>query len=138
MPIQVSANTPQTRYLSITDPSGATYVIINPPDYAAESERGEMLKKRTLVPDGVYLRTQVEVNLNDLWALEIWLTYQETNLHVQYKDEEDKVVKEVKFEPRDQVSRGEFLKRVGELPPGMVYEWHMKVVEVVRDWNVPF
>ena len=138
MAIQVSANAPQTRYLSMTDLTGETYVIINPPDYTAEAERGDMLKKRTLVPDGAFLRTQVEVNLNDLWALEIWLTYKETNLHVQFTDPEGKVGTEIKFEPRDKMTRTEFLNRVGRLLPGMVYEWHMQVVSVVKDWMVPF
>ena len=84
------------------------------------------------------IRQQVEVNLNDLWALEIWLTYVETNLVVNFTDPDGKTVKTVKFEPRDQMSRGEFMSRLGQLPPGIVYEWHMAVVDIVRDWAVPF
>jgi len=97
-----------------------------------------MLSKRTLVPDGTMLRTQVETNLNRLWALEIWLTYSETNLVVEFEDEDGKVTKTVKFEPKDEMSRAEFLNRLGQLPPGIVYEWHSCVVDIVRDWAVPF
>jgi hypothetical protein len=136
--IQASTPVAQTRYLSISDPSGETYVVIRPPDYQAETERGQMLSKRTLVPDGTMLRTQVDTNLNELWALELWLTYVETNLVVEFKDEKGEVVKTIKFEPRDQMSRGEFLNRLGQLPPGIVYEWHSCVVDIVRDWAVPF
>lgn len=136
----ITASTPvaQTRYLSISDPAGETYVVIKPPDYQAETERGALLSKRTLVPDGVMLRTQVDTNLNELWALELWLTYVETNLVVEFKDEQGNTTKTVRFEPKDQMGRGEFLNRLGQLPPGIVYEWHAAVVDVVRDWAVPF
>ena len=138
MAIDVSTPVAQTRYLSVADPSGETWVRITPPDYAADSERAALLTKRNLVPDGNMIRQQVEVNLNDLWALEIWLTYEETNLVVNFTDPEGETVKTVKFEPRDQMSRGEFMARLGQLPPGIVYEWHMAVVDVVGDWAVPF
>ena len=138
MAIEVSTPVAETRYLSVSDPSGETYVRIAPPDYGADTERGTLLTKRNLVPDGNMLRQQVEVNLNDLWALEIWLTYVETNLVVNFTDAEGTTIKTVKFEPRDQMSRGEFMSRLGQLPPGIVYEWHMAVVDVVRDWAVPF
>ncbi|NIV30507.1 MAG: hypothetical protein GWN58_13715 [Anaerolineae bacterium] len=136
----ITASTPvaQTRYLSVSDPTGETFVVIKPPDYGAETERGELLSKRTLVPDGTMLRTQVETNLNQLWALELWLTYVETNLVVEFEDDQGNTTKTVRFEPRDQMSRAEFLNRLAQLPPGVVYEWHACVVDVVRDWSVPF
>jgi hypothetical protein len=136
--ITASAKVAETRYLSISDSTGETFVVIKPPDYGAETERGQMLSRRTLVPDGAVLRTQVDTNLNELWALELWLTYVETNLVVEFKNDQDEVVKTIKFEPRDQMSRGEFLSRLAQLPPGIVYEWHACVVDVVRDWAVPF
>ena len=135
MAITVSAQVPTTKYLTATDPSGETYVVIRPPDFAVESERDQILKKRSMDAEG---RVNVEVNLSALWAVEIWLTYVETNLHVQFTDEQGEVVKEIKFEPRDKMTRDEFIRRLGELPPGIVYEWHMRLIEVVRDWAVPF
>ena len=122
----------------MSDPTGETYVVIRPPDYAAERARSELLKHRSFIPEGNNLRTQVEVNLNDLWALEIWLTYQETNLHVIFRDEDGEITREIEFEPRGQITREEFMQRLGELPPGIVYEWRAAVVDVVRDWAVPF
>ena len=122
----------------MSDETGETYVIIKPPDYAAESERGRLLDKHTLIPDGGSFRTQVEVNLNELWALEIWLTYVDTNLKVEYVDADGNITKTIKFEPREKMTRAEFMRRLGELPPGVVYEWHACVVDVVRDWAVPF
>lgn len=138
MAITISTPVPETHFLSISDPTGETYVIIKPPDYAAESERGKMLEKRTLVPVSGFLRTQVEVNLNELWALEIWLTYVETNLVVEFTDKDGEVEKTIKFESREDIRRPEFMRRLGQLPPGLVYEWHTQVVEVVPDWAVPF
>ena len=138
MAIDVSTPVAETRYLSISDPSGETWVRITPPDYGADSERSTLLTKRNLVPDGNMIRQQVDVNLNDLWALEIWLTYVETNLVVNFKDAEGKTIKTIKFEPRDEMSRGEFMNRLGQLPPGIVYEWHKAVVSVVGDWASPF
>jgi len=135
MAIKVSTQVDKTKYLKTTDPSGETYVVIRPPDFGMESERDEILKQRSMDRAG---RVNVEVNLSTLWAIEIWLTYVETNLHVQYTDEQGEVVKEIKFEPKDQMTRDQFLRRLGELPPGMVYEWHMRLVEVVPDWAVPF
>jgi len=138
MTIKVSTPVPETRYLEISDETGETYVIIKPPDYAAETARGRMLDKRTLVEDGGFYRTRVEVNLNELWALEIWLTYVETNLEVEYVDKDGEPTRTIAFPPRKDISRTEFMTRLGALPPGIVYEWRLKVLEVVPDWAVPF
>lgn len=138
MSVTISTPVPVKRDLEMTDPSGETFVLIMPPDFAADRERAEMLKNRSFVPEGNYFRTQVEYNLNDLWAVEIWLTYVETNLHVVFRDKDGNVTKEIKFEPRAQMSRSEFMSRLGQLPPGIVYEWHMIVVDIVRDWSLPF
>ena len=61
MPIKVSTMVPQTKYLKLSDPSGKTYVVINPPDYQAVMERDELLKNRTLMPG---VGTQVSSNIS--------------------------------------------------------------------------
>ncbi len=135
MPIKVTTMVNQTKYLKLSDPDGETYVVIKPPDYQAVMERDELLKNRTVMPG---VGTQVSSNLSQLWAVEIWLTYVETNLVVEFEDEDGKITKTIKFEPRDQISRVEFIRRLQELPPSIVYEWHTAIIEVVGDWAVPF
>ena len=134
MPIDVTTPVEVTKYLKMADESGQTWVKIKPVDYSAEIERDEALKNRKITPDG----TQLQINLSSLWALEIWLTYVETNLVVNYRDGEGNVTRTISFEPRSEMNRMEFLRRLTGLPPGIVYEWHSCVVEVVPDWAVPF
>jgi hypothetical protein len=134
MPIDVTTPVEVTKYLKMADETGQTWVKIKPVDYAAEIERDEALKNRKITADG----TQLQINLSSLWALEIWLTYVETNLVVNYRDQEGNITKTISFEPRSEMNRMEFMRRLAELPPGIVYEWHSCVVEVVPDWAVPF
>ena len=138
MPVRVSTPTNLTKKLVGLDQSGETYITLRPADFQAEQERGEALKNRTLVPMNGYWRTRTEVNLGDLWALEIWLAYVETNLVVEFTDEHGKVVKTVSFKPRSETNRGEFMASLGQLPGEMVAEMHQKVLEIMPDWAVPF
>lgn len=134
------------------DPTGETYVKIRPPRFEDELERGRLRSKHTFAYDeqGFQVR-QVDINLNHLWALEIWLTYEDTNLRVDIpreatEAEVEKGVAEaggqitdtVSFLPRRQMNMTDFLQRLSGLPPNFVYHWHALVVDVVRQWADPF
>ena len=141
MAIKVSKVLPERRYLQVSDPSGETYVLIRQPTSAGVKERGQMLANRTpMVIDGYY-HTQVNVNVEQLRLLEIWLTYEETNLKVEVLDEEGEVAETIEFQPRGQITRAEFMRRLERLMDvayGIVVEWSQKVREVVPQWDSPF
>jgi len=138
MPIQVSEFKIETRYLT-SDETGETWVKIRPPDYEAETQRAEMLKHRVVeVDDGGLPRTRVDVNTRTLYAEEIWLTYQDTNLVVEFVADDEKVTEKITFEPRDKMTRLEFMQKLARLPVGIVYDWHNQVLDVVPGWAFPF
>ena len=138
MAIKVPAPVPVKKDLVETDPTKKTWVIFKPPNFAAETERSEMLSQRSIIPTPGGLRTQVDVNLHALWAVDLWVTYVETNLEIEFTDEDGKVVDSAKFAPRAEMGRAEFMRQLNKLPPSVVYEWHATMLEVVPDWAIPF
>lgn len=140
--ITVSTFSPVSRDLRGADPTGETWVMITPPGYAEEMERGRMLSKRSYTYDEVGLPvTFVDVNTRMLFAEEIWLSYHSTNMEVDIpsKDEDDNdIVVTITFLPRDKTTRAVFMGKLLQLPPAFVYEWRSAVVDVVRSWLTPF
>jgi len=139
--IKVSGFSPVSRDLRGADPTGETWVMIAPPGYAEEMERGRMLSKRSYTYDESGLPvTLVDVNTRMLFAEEIWLTYHSTNLEVDIpskdNDGEDIVVN-ITFLPRPKTTRAVFMGKLLQLPPSIVYEWRSAVVDVVRSWAAP-
>jgi len=132
--IKISEFLPQERKMNRVDPSGETWVKIKPPDMEAESLRQNLLTRKRFHFDdqGQIESVEVAVNNGELYAAEIWLTYEDTN------GEYDIGGEVVKFEPRSKETRAAFLTKLVKLPPAIVWEWHSKVVDVVRDWQNPF
>lgn len=142
--ITISTMVPQTKKLLQADPDGGVWVRIRPPDFYAESERAHVVERVTRSYDAVTKMPTAteEYNSVELAMLEIWLTYQETNLAVNlvrgFDDEGNPTDTElIKFEPRDKESRADFLTKLGKLPPQIVNEWHAHVRVVVPAWS-PF
>jgi len=136
--ITISALVPERRELRTADPTGETWVKIQPPGYAAETERGRLTSKRSFYyNDAGFSVTDIDVNTRLLWAEEIWLAYIDTNLDVDIEQEDGTVVN-ITFEPRDEISRGEFMGKLAQLPSPIVYEWHAMLVDVVPEWSSPF
>jgi len=140
MPVEISAVVPEMRRLLNADESGDTWVKIKPPGYEEERQRGQLLKRRSYSYDeDGYLKTDVDCNVRTLWAMEIWLTFHEANVHVIFTDEDGKTVNEVKIMgKRDDFRYSEFMEQLNQLPPEIVFEWHASVVDVVPDWRSPF
>lgn len=140
--ITVSAFIPTSRTLRGVDPTGETWVMITPPGYAEEMERGRMLSKRSYSYDESGLPiTLVDVNTRMLFAEEIWLSYHSTNMEVDMptKDEDgNDVIVTITFLPRTKTTRGVFMGKLLQLPPPFVYEWRSAVVDVIRSWATPF
>lgn len=140
--ITVSNFHPVSRDLRGADPTGETWVMVTPPGYAEEMERGRLLSKRSYSYDEAGLPiTLVDVNTRMLFAEEIWLTYDSTNLEVDIPAKDDDgndIVETITFLPRRQTSRAMFMKKLLQLPPSFVYEWRSAVVDVVRSWATPF
>lgn len=129
---------PERRELSV-DPSGETFVVVKPPSWVEERQRAEMLKERTDYFDERGMpKTDINVNTRELTELEIWLTYVETNLEVEFKDKDGKVEKVITFEPKEDIEPREFFRKLAELPGSIVYSWREAVVDVVPDWRYPF
>lgn len=140
--ITVSSFSPISCDLRGTDPTGETWVMITPPGYAEEMERGRMLSKRSYSYDETGLPvTLVDVNTRMLFAEEIWLSYHSTNLEVDIpsKDADGKdITVNITFLPRDKTTRAVFMGKLLQLPPSFVYEWRSAVVDVIRSWATPF
>ena len=133
--IKDSAMVPETKKLTEADPSGDDWVIIKPPGWEAEKRRGNLLSSRKYYRDDMgRLVTDVECNIRELWESEIWLTYGGSNLHVEFGDERP----EIKFDPDGGEDYATFIDKLAQLPPSIVYEWRLKVLEVVPDWVNPF
>ena len=117
-------------------------MMIAPPGFAEEMERGRLLSKRSYTYDEVGLPiTLVDVNTRMLFAEEIWLSYHSTNLDVDVTTQDDEgqdVVVNITFLPRAKTDRGVFMRKLLQLPPAFVYEWRSAVVDVVRSWATPF
>ena len=140
MPVKISAVVPQKVYLEETDLSGETYVEIRPPTYREHAEREGFLSanRRVSLANSGEVQIGNNANFAQLAALEVWLTYQSTNLTVQFVDDEGKVVDEVSFKPREKMTREEFFEALYKLPASIVEEWHRAVLQVVPDWSIPF
>ena len=140
MPLEVSAMVPEMRRLLNNDPSGDTWVKIKPPGFEEEKQRGQLLKKRSYsYDDDGYLNTDVDCNVRQLWATELWLTFEEANIHVKFVDDEGETVKEVKMVgTKDDYTYSEFMEKLNALPTNIIYEWRSAVVDVIPDWRNPF
>lgn len=141
MPIKVSKPVPVKKFLDISDPTGETYVIIRPPSPGAINERAMELSKRTPTVSEGYYHTQVDVNTERLHRLEIWLTYEDTNLKIEVTDDDGEVVEVIEFKPRNLMTRREFeetLDRIAVVAYGVLVEWNQRVREVVPQWDSPF
>ncbi|MCP4537701.1 MAG: hypothetical protein GY832_11180 [Chloroflexi bacterium] len=140
----ISTMVPQTKKLLQADPDGSVWVRIRPPDFYAESERAQVSERITRSYDSVTRMPTITENYNsvELAMLEIWLTYEETNLVVKlvkgFDAEGNPTETElIKFETRDKETRADFLTKLGKLPPQIVNEWHAHVRVVVPAWS-PF
>lgn len=139
MAIKVSAMTPRTVYLTEIDPEGRTYVVIRPPTFKEHTEREEFLaanRRITISPDGAQVISTT--NVATLTALELWLTYDSTNLQVEFVDDDGNVVKTISFPPKDKIQREKFMALLMELPEWIIRAWHNAVVQVVPEWGIPF
>jgi hypothetical protein len=135
---KISAFVPQTKELRSVDPKGGVWVKVKPPGWEEESFRGRMLSKRSYRYDELgRLVTEVDCNVRELWAFEIWLTYAETNLDVTIEHGDGKE-EQVTFPPREETNFNEFADLLGKLPPPMVYDWRDQVMAVVPAWRDPF
>lgn len=136
---QISANVPERRELTEWDPTGETWVLVRPPGWAEDKQRGRMLTDREYTFDkNGFPVTKVDVNTRDLWEVEIWITYQNTNLEAELVDADGKVVDKISFKERDKIEYDEFMENLSKLPPETVAEWRAAVVDVVPDWRYPF
>ena len=139
--IKVSKLLPEKHVLNLSDPTGGTHVIVQPPTPGAIHERAQELSKRTPTFIEGYYHTQVDVNTERLRHLEIWLTYHDTNLEVQVTDEDGEIAETITFKPREQTTRREFmasLNRLAAVAYGILIEWQQKVRETVPQWDTPF
>jgi len=81
----------------------------------------------------------VDCNVRQLWATELWLTFEEANIHIKYMDDEGEVVKEVKLVgTKDDYTYSQFMETLNDLPTNVIYEWRSAVVDVIPDWRNPF
>lgn len=132
MSIKAAPVGPVKRLLVDSDPSGDTWVMINPVTYREDMLRGEVLKTREISREGSRMQS---VNLYTLYAEEIWLTYDDARIIIDDDGEEL-----VLFKPRTDMTKETFMAALThkKMPPGVVLEWHTQVVEVNPDWMYPF
>lgn len=135
--IKVSASVPEQRELTQCDSTGETWVLIRPPGWSEEKRRGRMLSNAEMYFVDGMPATRVDVNQRELWELEIWLTYEDTNMVVEIENE-DGDIEEISFKPRGQITAVEFVENLSKLPPSIVQEWRSAVVDVVPAWFYPF
>ncbi len=139
--IKVRKPKPEKHTLDISDLSGETWVVVRPPSPRELEERAQELSKRTPIVIEGYYHTQVEVNSDKLRHLEIWLTYESTNLQVEILDDDGQVGETVTFKPREETTREEFQSKLDKLAVpayGILVEWQQKVRETVLQWDTPF
>lgn len=127
--IKISTMIPVTRVLDQCDPSGETWVKINPPSFAQEMIRGQITN--TVFTDS---GTMPSANLRTLALTEIWLTYGGTNLEVEITREDGSDI--ITFTGKE--TESEFRAKLLRLPPFIVNEWLSHVLDVVPEWRSPF
>ena len=122
------------------DPTGETWVQIQPPKWEEEVIREGFRSKRVhfVDTDGQF-RTQTDINLYDLWMWEIWLTYVNTNLEVEITDNKEDTAHElVSFLPKEDMTQLDFFRKLRQCGTMVVSEWHRLVMDVVEQWKFPF
>ena len=75
MPIKARSVVPVKKVLDKSDPTGDTWVMIQPITYRHDMERGEYLKDHRMEIDGFDMSERVSVNRYRLYATELWLSY---------------------------------------------------------------
>ena len=128
--IKASPVGPVKKLLIDSDPSGDSWVMINPVTYREDMARGEVLKTRVI--EGSNMQS---VNLYKLYAEEIWLSYNDA--HIIIDDDGEELIL---FKPREDMTRETFMAALTheKMPPPVILEWHTRVVEVNPDWMFPF
>lgn len=137
MAVRVSSMVPRTIFLKDVSPD--VYVIIRPPTFREHSEREDFLAAhRRVAVSSSGAEVIATSNSATLMMLEMWLTYDSTNLVVEFEDEQGNVARTISFPPRDQITREKFFELVQQLPVWIVRAWHAAVLEVVPEWGIPF
>jgi hypothetical protein len=131
MPKIIELPVPEQKPLLVLDNEGEIWVRIRQPSVEEETRRSRALRY-DLIYDGV----RPNFSIASLNALELWLTYEDSNIDLDLRRGDDSVI--VKFKPRAQMSETEFLAEVNKLPPNVFTEWVDRMHEVVPEWDLPF
>jgi hypothetical protein len=131
MAIIIELPVPESKPLLTLDNEGNTWVLIRQPSMEEETRRARMLRY-DLIYDGV----RPGFTVTQLNALELWLTYEDSNIELDLRRGKDSTL--VKFKPRGQMTEAEFLAEVNKLPPNVFTEWVDRMHEVVPEWALPF
>jgi len=139
--VKIADFLPQKRELASVED---TWVLIKPPSYSTAIARAAIAGKgRSINVSSERVSTSLEANLAYLFANEIWLTYQDTNLVVEIPkkwNEEGEVSEwdKITFEPREDETMRSFMDKIEKMPLSIVYDWHNQVCDVVPEWRIPF
>jgi hypothetical protein len=131
MAIIIELPVPESKPLLTLDNEGNTWVLIRQPSMEEETRRARMLRY-DLIYDGI----RPGFTVTQLNALELWLTYEDSNIELDLRRGKDSTL--VKFKPRGQMTEAEFLAEVNKLPPNVFTEWVDRMHEVVPEWALPF
>ncbi len=139
--VKIANFLPQKRELVTVED---TWVLIKPPSYRTAILRAAIAGQgRSITVTANKVTNNAEANVARLFASEIWLTYQDTNLEVEIPqkwDENGEVTewKKIVFEPREDETVRSFTDKVEDLPLHIVYDWHDQVCVIVPEWRIPF
>jgi hypothetical protein len=131
MPKVIDLPVPEQKSLLILDNEGEVWVRIRQPSVEEESRRSRALRY-DLIYDGV----RPNFSITSLNTLELWLTYEDSNIDVVIRRGKNETP--IKFKPREQMTEAEFMAEINKLPPNVFIEWVDRMHEVVPEWDLPF
>ena len=138
MSIKAASVTPVKKILIESDPSGETFVMVQPASYKHELLRGEYLKARKFNVGVDNYSEEPAVNRYQFDAMEIWVSYPDIDVPCSIDIElEDETISHP-FKKRSEMTQTQFLAALGMLTYEVVKEWHKMVCEVNPGWGRPF